>query len=167
MTTLHISEMGFPPYATNHCTQTLEAIPQGPFVRTLDGRLVFIGTETNHKYKSLIQGEDINTPTLSMLTCGQEVIVQCMQPLWQEATTNPVILMRPTTPNNFSAVDTQGEMVPITMETAQNLRLEGDPIPFPVFIRYYPVLKMLVQAFSLEGGQENYPTKWRLELEEV
>jgi len=102
-----------------------------------------------------------------MLTCGQEVIVQCMQPLWQEATTNPIILMRPTTPNNFSAVDTQGEMVPITMETAQNLRLEGDPIPFPVFIRYYPVLKMLVQAFSLEGGQENYPTKWRLELEEV
>ena len=167
MTILHISGMGFPPYATNRCTQTLEAIPQGPFVRTLDGKLVFIGTVLNHKYKSVIQGEDNNTPTLAMLACGQEVVVQCMQSLWEEATGEQVILSRPTTPNTISAVDRQGDDVPLVIEAPQQVRLEEGLISFPVFIQYYPVLKMLVRSFALEAGQENYSTKWRLELEEV
>lgn len=168
MATLQISGMGFPPYSSNHCRQILETIPQGNFVRTLDGTLVFLGNTLNHKYKTLIQGEDINSPTLSMLSSGQRVLVHCIQPLWQEGISNRLVLHRQIAPNTeVYATTLQGDPLEVMEESPQHVKVSGSPLTFPIFIAYYPLLSMLVKSFVMEGGLENQSTKWRLELEEI
>jgi hypothetical protein len=168
MATLQISGMGFPPYSTNNCTQTLEMIPQGEFVRTLEGDLVFVGTTQNHKYKTLIQGEDVNAPTLSMLSCGRQVLVHCIQPLWQEIAEPQAVLHRPPSVSEpIAAITQQGDSVQVIEETPQHVRIIDDDAPFPIFLVYYPILSMLVRSFTIEGSTEEQPTNWRLELEEI
>ena len=59
---LRISGVGFPAYACGHCQQTLEAVPQGNFTRSVNGKLSFFGVFGVHKYISTITGIDTLRP---------------------------------------------------------------------------------------------------------
>jgi hypothetical protein len=168
MTHLTIQGVGFPPYATQTCTQVLEAVPQGDFVRSLKGDLVFLGHQSTHKYRSTLEGSDANPPAFGALACGQLLTVHCIQRFFEEATGPHACLARPAVPNTLYVVDALGQPVAFEEEiggqTVNILHWIQDP---PVFLSYCPILRMAVLSFSLTSKGEGSSTLWQMMLEEV
>lgn len=162
-----LSGEGIPFYASSHCFQSLEAIPQGTFVRQLDGQLAFLSTIKDHKYKSIIRSTDQNTPAFGNISSGKELKIQCIQPLYQEMITERLFLSRPTNHDLLSGLDSQGDPVPLQLEDSQWVTRARTEALEPIFIRYFPILRMLVHSFTLEGESRHSNTiQWSLTLEE-
>jgi len=168
MTHLTIQGVGFPPYATQTCTQLLEAVPQGDFVRSLKGDLVFLGHQGADKYRSTLEGCDTTPPAFGALACGQIATVHCIQRFFEEATTPHVRLTRPAVPTSLYAVDALGQ--PVSFEEGEDgqsviiTHWTQDP---PIFLGYCPILRMVVLSFSLTSKGEGSSTRWQMILEEV
>jgi len=168
MTHLKIQGVGFPPYATQTCTQILEAVPQGDFVRSLKGDLVFLGHQGVHKYRTTLEGSNTHPPAFGPLFCGQVVTIQCIQRFFEEATTPQVQLTRPAVPASLYAVDALGQSAAFEEEEgSQSVRITHWMQDPAIFVSYCPVLRMAVLSFSLTSKGEGAGTRWRMILEEV
>jgi hypothetical protein len=168
VTHLTIQGVGFPPYATQACTQVLEAIPQGDFVRSLKGDLVFLGNKGAHKYRSTLEGTDANPPAFGSLFSGQVLTVHCIQRFFEEVTGPHVRLTRPAVPTSLYAVDALGQPVAFEEEAEdQSVTIPNWTQDPSIFVSYCPVLRMAVLSFSLTSKGEGSGTRWSMTLEEV
>lgn len=162
---LNISGVGFPAYTGGHCHQTLEAVPQGRFTRSVNGRLSFFGVFGTHKYKSTITGSDTSAPALGGLSCGQTVMVDCIQELVQEIHGEQTRLSRPPVAGSLYVQNPLGQMVDWQIREKTLLITPSKP---PLYAHFRPRLEMLVQSFALKPEGENFnQTHWSLVLEEV
>ena len=161
---LQIQGVGFPPYASGHCQQSLEAVPQGRFTRSISGKLSFYGVFGEHKYTSTITGIDTSAPALGGLICGQGVEVSCAQSLIQETRGLETRLSRPPVEGSIYVQDPHGQSVEWQRRDDTMIIVERPP---PLFIHYRPRLSMLVQSFSIQPTRDMKHTQWTLTLEEV
>src|SRR5260221_12587240 len=97
-TCLTLSIGGLPPYSSRGCHQVLEPIKSAELHRTVNGELVTTVSELHHKYKTVIKGQDKLPVALGDLWKGQDIVVGCIQMLWQKAEDNSLVLHRTAIP---------------------------------------------------------------------
>ncbi len=165
--TFHLMGEGILPYRTNQATQTLEALPQGDFVRNLRGDLVFLGAQGGHKYKSTVQGFDPHPPTFGSLMCGQKVIVYAMERLLESASGPGVHLTRPPVPESLFGMNAQGNTIPVILEENGWVRVDNWEQDTGIYLSYCPVLTMMITGFSLGKSGNTQQPLWTMTLEEV
>lgn len=162
---LTITGIGFPPLSSRKCSQDLNLISQGKFVRTLNGELLYLSSCTQERYQSVIKGEDQESIAISGLNVGMEVDVGCIQPLTKQTTCTEVVLDRPYVEGSVIAFDECQREIPILAIEGQTIRLgEFEGI---AFIRYRPILKMKIIKMSLGYNEWKISADWEISLEEI
>lgn len=165
---LTLSVGGLPPLSARGCVQSLQPIPQGEFVRTLNGDLIFVG-QTKHKYRSTVKCADENVLATGGLAVGTGVTVGCIQKLCQKVPANSsretISLERPPVPESVSVVDD-------TKREFTSFQVEGQNVTFTpheqdLFLFYAPLLHMRVLSFTLTTDEWKLKSTWSVDLEEI
>jgi hypothetical protein len=165
-TDLKLIGIGFPPFSSRSCQQTLELISRGELKRTVNGKLVTLGNDKTSKYRTVIQGTDIHSPGFESIHPGQDIHVHCLHRVWQEVLETSIELKRPYVTGSLVAVTQDGK--PISLVKAEGQQVEIDPSsPLPFYLSYCPILEMKVISFSSEVEEWKMETRWKLVLEEV
>ncbi|WP_010297185.1 hypothetical protein [Candidatus Odyssella thessalonicensis] len=162
-TELVISRSGFPPLSARGCMQELIPLAMGQFRRTVNGDLVFLGTN-GKKYKTTISCEDKAVVATDGLEVGMVVDVNCIQRLWQRCTGGKAILERSPAPGSIHVIDEHHNALPIICFDGQELTLASDQ---PCFVSYRPILTMRIIRYILKTDEWGIKTGWQMELEEV
>lgn len=165
---LTLSIGGLPPLSARGCIQTLMPTENGCIQRTLNGTAHYVGPSTL-KYRSTIQCKDKTTLATHGLQPGTEIMVDCIQTLWQQiiphASTYTATLEREAVSNSIAAITAERDAVPIEVVDQTHIRIP--PMAKPIFISYRPKLKMCVHTYELFTDEWGMNAGWRLELEEV
>ncbi|MBA4749560.1 MAG: hypothetical protein H2057_02955 [Alphaproteobacteria bacterium] len=171
-TQLILSRGGFPPYSARGCQQTLTPLKTGEFRRTVNGMLVFTGSEKHRKYQSVLSCRDAAPPSFEGLWQGETVEVSCLQRLVQEVTltskTLQIVLDRPAVKGSVTLqvrgepllpmLEAQGSEVSITERVYEGQK---------GYLSYRPILTMRVISFHLETDEWGAEVGWTLTLEEI
>src|SRR5262249_16083850 len=108
-------------------------------------------------------GQDKLPVALGNLWKGQEVVVGCIQMLWQKADDVSVELYRTPVQGSIIAIGEDRKAVAIKTREGMKLTLER-----PAFVGYRPMLKMKLADFGLETEEwGERRISWYLKLEEV
>lgn len=167
-TELRISGLGLPPFSSRNCRQTLTPIAKKLCHRTINGRLIYTGKSTHHKYRSTIQGDDQTVPGLSQLWVGSDVSVSCIQVIWENLLPANDALFHPTkpfVPGTLRAYTLDGQEISVVEIGTDALRIE--PIEDSVRVCYCPVLQMKLVNFDFSVQEWAQSSHWSLEFEEV
>jgi hypothetical protein len=161
-TELIISRFGFPPFSARNCHQQLLPLRGGEFRRTINGKLHYLGRPTHQKFKTVISCDDKATLAFDQFWLGADLMVSCIQSLWQEVIVGPdaVRLLRPAVADS---VITQHKH---QLETPTTLRIQAKQ-GTKVMVRYNPILQMRVTHFSMDTQEWSGKSSWVLELEEI
>lgn len=162
-TELIISRSGFPPLSARGCIQELVPIAMGQFRRTVNGDLVFLGTN-GKKYKTTIACEDKTVVATDGLFVGMTVVVSCIQRLWQSCNGGKVMLDRPPVEGSIHVIDEKHNPLPIICFDDQELTIDADQ---SCFVSYRPLLTMRIIRYILKTDEWGVKTGWQMELEEV
>ncbi|MCP4924072.1 MAG: hypothetical protein GY915_08615 [bacterium] len=170
-TDLRLEGVDLPPCTTRSCAQSLEVVPLGRTLRTLNGELHFISafcegsTQGQLKYKSTVEGEDRTSLPLEQLSQGMRLKVHCIARLSQSSKGGDdlVQLKRPFVPGSLRCINWSGEEVPVEVDR-QTLLFEDEK---EVFISYCPILEMRLTTIRTEINEWSGKVEWRLDLEEV
>ncbi len=139
-TVLNLSSMGQPLYSARGLKQTLTPISAAGFLqRDINGSLCNLSDSNFTKYSSVITGEDQAPPAFDDVWPGKLVTVSCICELAY--------------PGYASATRTA---VPASIVTDAG-----------GFVRYRPVLNMMVTDFSIDHDEWNRLINWTLSLEEI
>lgn len=173
-TGLVLSRGGFPSFSARGCTQQLIPQHQGDYRRTIDGRLIYLGS-SEKKYKTIIDCEDKTSMATASLMPGESVIVDCIQTLWQtiehdldsdlriENVTREIMLSRPVVEGSVMVFNVKQEKIPYEQKDSQCVRVSHDAR----WVCFRPRLKMNVTAYYLKTDEWGGRCGWRLEMEEV
>lgn len=182
-TELTLSLGGLPPLSARGCIQDLRPVAQGAFRRTINGDLLFVGVDRQHKYRSTIRCSD--QAPLATMPVGAEVMVGCVQQLCQKIPAHKseicVPLERCPRPGSILIVDDRRHRfsafnVEITQpeeprsEATQNPKetvLRLAPFPHDLYVFYHPLLRMRLTSFTLTTDEWNNKAGWTLEFEEI
>lgn len=162
-TELVISRSGFPPFSARGCVQELIPVAMGQFRRTVNGDLVFLGTN-GKKYKSVISCEDKTVVATDGLFVGMIVDVSCIQRLWQRCQGWQVSLERMPADGSIHAIDEHHNPLPVICFDGRDITVGTDK---PCFVSYRPLLTMRIIRYVLKTDEWGVKTGWQLELEEV
>ena len=163
---LILSRGGFPPLSARGCAQSLMPLESGALRRTINGRLVYTGAPTAHKYRSVISCEDKASLALDGIWRGSEVRVGCIQRLWQKVEGREIMLGRDPVENSIFVVSERQEEREIQDVTGRKVILAASPFG-QMFVSYRPWLDMRVTTFSLYTNEWGLKAGWRLEMEEI
>lgn len=162
-TYLTLSIGGLPPYSSRGCRQTLAPIKSAEVHRTVNGELVTTVSELHHKYKTIIKGQDKLPVALDNLWKGQDIIVGCMQFLWQKTEDLIVELKRAPVAGSVIAINEHRRPVTIVGIREKKITLEQ-----PAYVGYRPILNMKIIDFGYETEEWGEGIiSWYLKLEEV
>lgn len=162
-TELVISGSGFPPLSARGCIQELVPIAMGQFRRTVNGDLVFLGTN-GKKYKTSISCEDKSVIATDGLDVGSIVDVSCIQRLWQRCNGEKVELDRIPVAGSIHVLDEKHNPLPIICYDRQELTIATQQ---PCYVSYRPILTMRIVRYFLKTDEWGVKTGWQMELEEV
>lgn len=162
-TELILNRGGFPPFSARGCVQELSPIALGQFRRTINGDLVFLGTQ-GKKYRSIITCQDQAVMATDDLLPGVEVEVFCIQRLWQKTTGGSLFLERDPVRESVLALDEQRQPVHILSQQGRSISLA---LTGTCFVSYRPILMMRVIRYALSTNEWEGISKWHLELEEI
>ena len=166
---LTIDRIGFPPFSTRNCTQTLSPLPQGELRRTLNGRLIYTGDPSHHKFQSSLQCQDKIAPALESIWRGSIIKIGCLQRLSQRITSStPITLQRDPVEKSVVIMDChhqEQEMASlegriVTLKERQELQEE-------LYVSYRPYLEMCVVSYKLLTDEWGFSVGWQIDLEEV
>jgi hypothetical protein len=143
--------------------QELVPLALGQFRRTVNGDLVFLGTN-GKKYKSTISCEDKTVVATDRLDIGGIVDVSCIQRLWQRCEGNRITLDRLPADGSVHAIDEYHNSLPIIHIDGQEITVDS---PQPCFVSYRPLLTMRIIRYVLKTDEWGVKTGWQMELEEV
>jgi hypothetical protein len=162
-THLSLSIGGLPPFSSRGCTQVLTPLSMGDTHRTVNGELVTTASPLHHKYQTVIKGQDKLPIALDSLWKGQDVVVGCIQHLWQKAGGVELQLSRMPVEGSVIALNEQKEPVQIQTVHGKTVSLEA-----PAYVGYRPLLTMKITDFGYETGEwKGEGCEWFLKLEEV
>ncbi len=166
-TNLIIGTAGLPPQSARNCKQELSHISNGEFKKTINGNLVFLSGNERHRYKSSIVCKDINSPLADSFWIGSQVLIGCIQNLWQliDPGKTRISLMRPAVSNSIYVVNNIGEKIKFKQKD-NDVELYR-PYENNVFVCFRPWMTMLVTDFSLEADEWGTNNGWNLQTEEV
>lgn len=166
-TNLILGVTGLPPQSARNCVQELSPIPNGDFVKTINGKSIFVETSERKRYRSTIYCNDVNSPLADGIWIGSQVCVGCIQNLWQviEPGQTSIRLIRPAVAGSAYAVNNFAETIKFKEEdNCINLyRAYKDKI----FVCFRPWLNMQVTNFSLKTDEWGNTSGWQLSLEEI
>ena len=167
-TELILSVGGFPPLSARGCQQDLIPVPQGSLRRTINGELVMVGSQ-ELKYKSTIKCNDKTSLATDGLFPGCEVMVGCIQRLWQKVVENkdnePVVLERHPVKGSVVVVDENQQEIKITSLDGKKVQLSDRSDT--CYISYRPWLNMRAITYSLNTDEWGVKGGWSLEVEEI
>ena len=161
---LILCQGGLPPLSARGCIQQLMPIESGVLRRTIDGRLIYAGPLSAHKYRSIIQCEDKASLALEGLWRGSRLRVGCIHRLGQKTSGSSVFLERDPVEGSVFAVTARQKAVAIQEITGRKVLLATDG---EAFVSYCPWLDMRVVSFSLTTNEWGLNAGWRLVLEEA
>ncbi|MDR1561243.1 MAG: hypothetical protein LBS23_02710 [Holosporaceae bacterium] len=166
-TNLMLGVAGLPPESARNCVQELTPIPNGEFKKSINGDLLFLETSERKRYKSIITCKDVNSPLADGIWVGSQIMVGCIQNLWQAI--NPgemkIRLIRPAVKESICAVNNFGD--PIKFKQTDNEVELYNACEEKIFVCFRPWLAMRVIDFSLETDEWGMSGGWKLILEEV
>lgn len=167
-TELKISGIGFPNWSARECKQSLTPIGGGQYKRTVNGELVFLGLDGHNKYESIVKGSDQTPLAFEQLWIGAKVKVDCIQPLVQKLTGNMCALQRQPVSDSLLVFDNnatryQFEVTELNQVSVIDPIVEGRE----VFIKYRPVLDMIITDFGFETDEWGIKSGWHIKLEEI
>lgn len=167
-TELILSVGGFPPLSARGCQQDLMPVPQGSLRRTINGELVMVGSQ-EHKYKSTVKCNDKTSIATDGLYPGCEVMVGCIQRLWQKVAENkdniPVILERYPVKGSVVVMDEHQKEIEVTAIDGKKIQLQDRSSTY--YISYRPWLNMRTITYSLNTDEWGVKGGWSLEMEEI
>ncbi len=171
-TELTIEGGGFPPFSARGCQQVLTPIRNGEYRRTVEGKLMFIGNDSHHKYHTKIQGQDKTIPAIEKWWRGQHVRVGCIQRLCQEFISNGVMqtikLARLPVEGSVIIFDELQKAYRLAIEQGVEVTLkEIPPTGKLLFISYRPLLEMMMTHHAIQTDEWGHQVGWVIELEEV
>ncbi|MBY0281712.1 MAG: hypothetical protein K2W94_06090 [Alphaproteobacteria bacterium] len=167
-TELILSVGGFPPLSARGCKQELIPVPQGNLRRTINGELVMVGGQ-DLKYKSTVKCDDKTAFATDGLYPGCEVMLGCVQRLWQkvkEAPENtPITLERYPVKGSVVVMDENQKQIAIREMDGKKIQLEDRAQTY--YISYRPWLNMRTVTYSLNTDEWGIKGGWSLEMEEI
>ncbi|AIK96412.1 hypothetical protein [Candidatus Odyssella acanthamoebae] len=143
--------------------QELVPLALGQFRRTVNGDLVFLGTN-GKKYKSTISCEDKTVIATDRLDVGGIVDVSCIQRLWQRCEGNRVTLDRLPAAGSVHVIDEHHSPLYVAHIEGREITIDSDQ---PCFVSYRPLLTMRIVRYVLKTDEWGVKTGWQMELEEV
>ena len=165
---LKISGVGLPIFSSRNCRQVLMPLTKKLCHRTINGVLVYTGRTTHHKYASRIVGEDRTTPALFQQWIGSDVMVSCIQAIWEEGTVDGqgcIKLGRPCVPDSVKAYDETGSTISFAVLDTRTIQTNTNTLRLQ--IQYNPILSMKMMSFDFMVQEWSQTSTWVLELEEV
>lgn len=154
-------------YSGSNCTQTITPILAGKLQRTINGKLIYLGTTTHHKYRTSIMGKDKSPLALDGVWKGEVVKVDFIQRLSQGIPSHykRVTLYRSPVEKSVQLFGKEGKRM-------EALSIAGSIIDLPLnfsggFVSYRPQMTMMVKDYSLETNEWGHAVGWRLDLEEI
>lgn len=163
---LIINRVGFPPLSARGCVQYLMLIEAGALRRTINGKLIYTGKQTTHKYRSIITCEDKTSLAFEGVWRGSELRVGCIQRIWQKVSGEQINLERDPIEGSIFAMTSQQQEREVIEVNGRTVVLAGRSVD-GCFVSYRPWLNMLVVQFSLMTNEWGLKSSWRLELEEI
>ena len=167
-TELILSVGGFPPLSARGCKQELIPVSKGALRRTINGELVLVGNQ-DLKYKSIIQCDDKTSLATNGLYPGAEVMVGCIQRLWQKVKeggeNEPITLERYPVKGSICVVDDNQKEVVIKELDGKTILLQDRHKTY--YISYRPWLNMRAVTYSLNTDEWGIKGGWSLEVEEI
>jgi hypothetical protein len=158
---------GLPPESARNCVQELSPVSNGEFRKSINGNLLFLETTERKRYRSVITCKDVNSPLVDGIWVGSQILVGCIQNLWQAV--NPgelkMQLIRPAVAGSICAVNNYGD--PIKFRLRDNEVELYRPHEEKIFVCFRPWLTTRVMDFSLETDEWRVSCGWRLVLEEI
>lgn len=166
-TNLILGLAGMPPQCARNCIQELTPIPNGEFANTLSGKSVYVETCQRHRYRSLIVCNDVNSPLSDGIWIGSQLVVGCIQNLWQSIEPGETVLqlIRPAVAGSIYAVNNFAEK--IKFKEVDNTVQLYHTYEERIFICFRPWLTMHVINFTLKTDEWGAKSGWQLMLEEV
>lgn len=166
-TNLILGLTGLPPQSARSCVQELSPIANGDFANTLDGRSIFVETCERRRYKSIITCNDANSPLADGIWIGSQLLVGCIQNLWQaiEPGQTEINLVRPAVSGSIYAVNNFAERIKFK-EIDNKIQLYR-PYEERIFVCFRPWLTMHVVNFALKTDEWGERSGWQLMLEEI
>lgn len=167
---LKLSVGGLPPLSARGCTQTLTPLPLGHQKRTINGELVHWGDQ-GVKYKSHIQCQDQTVLATDGLYPGVDVMVECIQPLWQRVDSFDEDEISQSI--RLDRTPVKGSVIAMTSEREYlDVSCDEDFVRFPkmaesIFVCYRPQLRMQIRHYELFTNEWGLNSGWKLDLEEV
>lgn len=165
-TELWISGVHFPRFSARGCTQELWPImDERLFQRTINGRLLFLGRESDVKYRTTITCHDYAFPVMGHMSKGSMVDVGCLQPISQPIVEEWTRLCRPCIEGSM-AVFTKDHTEAVFDTTIEDCGVvikskEG------AYVRFRPILCMRVLDFRFTHHEWGDKNGWSISLEEV
>jgi hypothetical protein len=167
-TELILSVGGFPPLSARGCKQDLVPVTQGNLRRTINGELIVVGSQ-ELKYKSTVRCNDKTSLATDGLFPGSEVMVGCIQRLWQKVDKNseniPVILERYPVEGSIAVVDQNQKEVLIQEIDGRKIQLKDRSSIY--YVSYRPWLNMRTITYMLNTDEWGVKSGWSLEMEEI
>ena len=159
---------GLPPLSARGCKQELAPIQQGTFYRTINGELVLVGGG-DLKYRSVIECQDKTTMATNGLYPGSEVMVGCIQRLWEKISSDDenesVTLDRYPVRGSVIVMDEDQKQIAVSKIDGKTIHLKDRSKTY--YISYRPWLNMRALTYSLNTDEWDLKGGWTLELEEI
>ena len=167
-TKLKISHVGFPPFSTGNCSQTLMPLNQQKVWRTINGEAITGEIRQPNKYKTFISGYDVNLPCFGAISIGSKVFIECIQRLWvqMDADGRGIIDKNPVE-ESVVALDDNKNLYELIREDDRIFMLRDKGDKEAIFLGYKPCLEMIVTGLRIENEEWGKGYKWELQAEEV
>lgn len=162
-TTLVLSRGGLPPMSARGCVQELTPLAQGQFRRTVNGDLIFMGTE-GKKYRTVISCQDTTVLATDDLTPGSILNVSCIQPLWQKVIGGKATLERTPVSGSINVIDQYKNKLPLLRCEDRVIEIASTEL---AYVSYRPILNMRLLSYSLKTNEWGLKSGWTIELEEI
>ncbi|MBX9977743.1 MAG: hypothetical protein K2X98_05820 [Alphaproteobacteria bacterium] len=164
-TELWIEGVGFPLFSARGCVQELIPVPGNDnlFQRTVNGDLIYLGDDSDVKYRTTIKCQDKEVPAFAHLWRGSLVKVGCMQPLIQPLSNGKATLSKPFIDGSVKVCNRTHKSVPFNL-LGQDIRSEDCDDGYVI---YRPILSMCLMDFLLSHNEWGAKAGWNLTLEEV
>lgn len=165
-TELWISGVHFPQFSARGCVQELWPVMDDRlFQRTINGTLLFLGHDSDVKYRTIITCHDYAFPVIGHISKGEMVHVGCLHTISQPIMNGRTRFCRPFIEGSVSVFGQDHVEVPFTVVKGDQ---GGDIISESgVYAKFRPILCMRVLDFRLTHHEWGDKNGWSITLEEV
>jgi hypothetical protein len=115
----------------------------GELRRTVNGQLIYTGTDQHHKFQSVIQGQDKVCPSFEGVWRGSLIKVGCIQRLSQQTrNTREIFLQRDPVEDSVVVIDKKSQEKEILLVDGRHITLKEIDNNEEYYIFYRPYLLM-------------------------